>query len=124
MYCVKFDGLLPRFWADPPEYLRISVGFQGAKRNYNVITKELMKAKLVRVGNSRGIRIPKAILEQGGLQEAAELRIEKDRLVIAREHRPRQNREEAFAATGPSSIDELLLEALPSSTFDREDWQL
>jgi len=48
-----------------------------------------MKVKLVRIGNSRGIRIPKAVLGQCGLQEAAELRVEKDRLVIAREHRPR-----------------------------------
>jgi len=82
-----------------------------------------MKVKLVRIGNSRGIRIPKAIVEQCGLQEAVELRVEKDRLVIAREHRPRQGWEEAFFAAGPSSNDELLLEALPSSTFDREDWR-
>ena len=82
-----------------------------------------MKVKLVRIGNSRGIRIPKAILEQCGLREAAELRVEKDRLVIAREQRPRQGWEEAFLAAGPSSKDELLLEALQSSAFDREDWR-
>ena len=82
-----------------------------------------MKVKLVRIGNSRGIRIPKAILEQCGLREAAELRVEKDRLVIAREQRPRQGWEEAFLAAGPSSKDELLLEALPSNAFDREDWR-
>jgi antitoxin MazE len=93
--------------------------------DYNVITKEvqLMKVKLVRIGNSRGIRIPKAILEQCGLQEAAQLRVEKDCLVIAREHRPRQGWEEAFSAAGPSSNDELLLNALPSNAFDREDWR-
>ena len=82
-----------------------------------------MKVKLVRIGNSRGIRIPKAILEQCGLREAAELRVEKDRLVIAREQRPRQGWEEAFLAAGPSSKDELLLEALQSNAFDREDWR-
>jgi len=82
-----------------------------------------MKVKLVRIGNSRGIRIPKAVLEQCGLQEAADLRVEKDRLVIAREHRPRQGWDEAFIAARPSSNDELLLEALPSSVFDREDWR-
>lgn len=82
-----------------------------------------MKVKLVRIGNSRGIRIPKAILEQCGLREAAELRVEKDRLVIVREQRPRQGWEEAFLAAGPSSQDELLLEALLSSAFDREEWR-
>ena len=82
-----------------------------------------MKVKVVRIGNSRGIRIPKAVLEQCGLQEAAELRVEKDHLVIAPEHRPRQGWEEAFIAARPSSEDELLLDASPSSAFDREDWR-
>jgi len=82
-----------------------------------------MKVKLVRIGNSRGIRIPKAVLEQCGLQEAAELRVERGHLVIAPEHRPRDGWEEAFLAAGSSSNDELMLEALPDSAFDREDWR-
>lgn len=82
-----------------------------------------MKVKLVRIGNSRGIRIPKVILEQCGLQETADLQVERDRLVIARERRPRQDWEKAFVAAGPSSNDEILLEALPSNKFDREDWR-
>lgn len=82
-----------------------------------------MRVKLVRIGNSRGIRIPKAILEQCGLHEAAELRVERDHLVIAREHHPRQGWEEAFSAAGPSSDDELLIETLSSSAFDREEWR-
>ena len=82
-----------------------------------------MRVKLVRIGNSRGIRIPKVILEQCGLQETADLQVERDRLVIARERRPRQDWEEAFVVAGPSSNDETLLEALPSNKFDREDWR-
>ena len=82
-----------------------------------------MKVKLVRIGNSRGIRIPKAVLVQCGLQETADLRIEKDRLVIVRERHPRWGWERDFIAASPSSNDELLLEALPSSAFDREDWR-
>jgi antitoxin MazE len=82
-----------------------------------------MKVKLVRIGNSRGIRIPKSVLEQCGLREAADLRIEKNRLVLVPERRPRQGWEEAFIAAKPSSNDELLLEALPSSAFDREGWR-
>jgi antitoxin MazE len=82
-----------------------------------------MKVKLVRIGNSRGIRIPKSVLEQCGLQEAADLRIENNPLVLVCEHRPRQGWEEAFVAARPSADDELLLEGLPSSAFDREDWR-
>lgn len=82
-----------------------------------------MKVKLVRIGNSRGIRIPRVILEQCGFEETAELRVERDRLVIAREQHPREGWEEAFLAAGPSSNDELLLEAASSNKFDREDWR-
>ncbi len=48
-----------------------------------------MKVELVRVGNSRGIRIPKPIIEQCGFEDAVELRIENDHLVIAPARLPR-----------------------------------
>ena len=82
-----------------------------------------MKVELVRIGNSKGIRIPKPILEQCGLQGSVELRVENDRLVIAPGHRPREGWEEAFRAAGPSINDELLLDALPGNEFDQEDWR-
>ena len=34
-----------------------------------------MKARLVRIGNSRGIRLPKPLIEQAGLTDEVELRI-------------------------------------------------
>lgn len=82
-----------------------------------------MKLELVRIGNSRGIRIPKPILEQCGFQDAVELRIEDDHLVIAKGHTPREGWEEAFRAAGRSTDDELLLGTLPMNKFDREDWE-
>ena len=80
-----------------------------------------MTVELVRIGNSRGIRIPKPILEQCGLEDTVELRIENDHLVIAQGHRPREGWEEAFRAAGPSTEDELLLDT--RNQFDREEWQ-
>jgi len=82
-----------------------------------------MKARLVRIGNSRGIRIPKPILEQVGLQRVIELRVESDRLVIAPARLPRAGWEEAFRAAGTSTHDELLLDLLLPNGFDRKDWQ-
>jgi antitoxin MazE len=82
-----------------------------------------MKVELVRIGNSRGIRIPKPILEQCGFQDTVDLRAENDHLVIAPGHPPREGWEEAFRAAGPSIDDGLLLDALPSNQFDREDWR-
>ena len=81
-----------------------------------------MKVELVRVGNSRGIRIPKPIIEQCGFEDAVELRIENDHLVIAPARGPRAGWEEAFRAAGSSAHDELFLDS-PSSQFDREEWR-
>jgi antitoxin component of MazEF toxin-antitoxin module len=50
-----------------------------------------MKIELVRIGNSRGIRIPKPLIEQCGFGDTVEVHVEQDRLVIAQDHAPRQD---------------------------------
>jgi len=82
-----------------------------------------MKTELVRIGNSRGIRIPKPIIEQCRLGDTVEMRIEDDRLVISSQRKPRQGWEEAFRAAGSAESDELLLESIPANKFDREEWE-
>ena len=93
--------------------------------DYNVITRCLspVKVELVRIGNSRGIRIPKPILEQCGFKDTVELRVENDHLVMFPGRLPREGWEEAFRSAGPSTHDELLLDALPENEFDQEDWR-
>ncbi len=82
-----------------------------------------MTTELVRIGNSRGIPIPKPLIQQCGLQGTVELRVEKGFLVIAPARRAREGWEEAFRAAGPSGEDELLLDTLPPNKFDREEWR-
>ena len=82
-----------------------------------------MKTALVRIGNSRGIRIPKPIIEQCRLGDRVEMRVEDDRVVISSERAPRQGWDEAFRAAGPAEDDRLLLESLPPNKFDREEWK-
>lgn len=82
-----------------------------------------MKTDLIRIGNSRGVRIPKPVIEQCGLGERVELRVENHRLVISPERRPRQGWEEAFRAAGSATHDELLLEATEPNEFDRKEWR-
>jgi antitoxin MazE len=82
-----------------------------------------MKAELVRIGNSRGIRIPKPLIEQYGFGDTVELLIEKDRLIITRSRPPRAGWQEAFTAAAPSAETEpLLLESLSPNEFDQEEW--
>lgn len=82
-----------------------------------------MRTELVRIGNSRGIRIPKPIIEQCGFGEIVEVRVERDCLVVSPERRPRQSWNDAFRASGSAGSDELMLEGTGSNDFDREEWK-
>ena len=82
-----------------------------------------MKIELVRIGNSRGIRIPKPIIEQCGFGDTVELRIEKDRLIIAPDRAPRKEWNDAFSVAGSADHDELLTDELAPNQFDRENWR-
>ncbi len=82
-----------------------------------------MKAELVRIGNSRGIRLPKPLIEQCQLGDTVEMVVEEGRLVISPAHVPRQGWDEAFRAAPPSENDQLLLKAVRPNRFDREDWK-
>ena len=81
-----------------------------------------MKTDLIRIGNSRGIRIPKPIIKQCGLGEAVELRVENERIIISPERQPRVGWEEKFRTAGCPAVDELLLDA-GTNEFDRKEWQ-
>ena len=82
-----------------------------------------MKTTLIPIGNSRGVRIPKPIIEQCGLTEHVEMDVQ-DRMILI--HAPRQPRAgwaEAFARMARAG-DDTLLDGQPTSTrWDEEDWQ-
>jgi len=82
-----------------------------------------MKTELVRIGNSRGIRIPKPLIEQCGLEGTVDLSVENDRLVVSPGRRLRQGWTEAFQIAGSTRDDELLLEPMRASEFDRKEWK-
>ncbi len=80
-----------------------------------------MKAELVRIGNSRGIRIPKPLIEQCGFREIVELRVENDRLIVSPDRKPRAGWREAFRAAGSAIPDDVVLPDFPNA-FDDEEW--
>jgi antitoxin MazE len=82
-----------------------------------------MRTDLVRIGNSRGIRIPKPIIEQCGFGEKVELRVDNHRLIVSPQRAPREDWEKAFRAAGSSADDELLLEGVAANEFDRKEWK-
>ena len=83
-----------------------------------------MKSRIVRIGNSRGIRIPKPLLEQVGLQEEIELEAEGNCLVIRPAARPRANWEAAFKAMAERKDDRLLDGENPLGTrWEKDEWE-
>jgi len=70
-----------------------------------------MKAEIITIGNSRGIRIPKLVLEQCGIKKEICLEIENDRIVITPARRkPRAGWDQAFGLMGQNGDDALLID--------------
>jgi antitoxin MazE len=80
-----------------------------------------MRLELTRIGNSRGIRIPKPLIVQCGFGDVVELRVVPEGLVITPHRRSRQGWREAFAAD--YKPERLLLGDLPANAFDRKEWK-
>ena len=80
-----------------------------------------IQSKIIKIGNSRGIRIPHALLEQAGLTDDVEMRVEGDQLIIHSRRIPRQDWEPLFAAMAENADDQLLDEPLPTQ-WDEEEW--
>ncbi|MGE3804813.1 MAG: AbrB/MazE/SpoVT family DNA-binding domain-containing protein [Gemmataceae bacterium] len=82
-----------------------------------------MKTRIVAIGNSQGIRIPKLLLEQTGLSGEVEISAEKDALVIRAAKKPRSDWAAAFEKMAQHGDDALLDEAAPSlSDWDKDEW--
>ncbi len=81
-----------------------------------------MKTRLVRIGNSLGVRLPKAVLEQSEMPEEVELSVARHRIVIRPARKPREGWEEAFSKAGAGK-EELLVPDGLENEWDHEDWQ-
>ncbi len=81
-----------------------------------------MKAHLVRIGNSRGIRIPKVLIEQAGITDEVELQVEEGRIIISDARSHRRGWTEAAMALAEAGEDHLLDPAV-STRFEDEEWQ-
>jgi antitoxin MazE len=88
-------------------------------RNYIVDT---MRAEIIRIGNSRGIRIPKAILEQCGFGDEVELEVQGKDLIL---HNPGKAREgwDAIFARAKKDGPEPPLDPHVATSWDEEEWE-
>jgi len=83
-----------------------------------------MKTNIVRIGNSKGIRLPKSVLDQCRLKDSVELEVEGNALVIRPVHAPRSGWVEAFSGMARHGDDKFLDEDVVLATeWDRTEWR-
>jgi antitoxin MazE len=58
--------------------------------------KTAHKAKLVAIGNSRGVRLPKELIAQAGLEDDIELTVRDGEIILANRRHPRQGWAKSF----------------------------
>ena len=81
-----------------------------------------MKTRLVRIGNSRGVRLPKAIIAQAGLTDEVELGVQDGAVIIARATSPRAGWADAARQMRQRGEDRLIDPHVPTR-FDEKEWQ-
>lgn len=81
-----------------------------------------MKAKIIKIGNSRGIRIPNTLLEEVQLEDEVLLEASRGAIVIRPAHVARQDWHDAFREMAMRGDDRLLDGSHSFSSWDGEDW--
>ena len=83
-----------------------------------------MRAHIVKIGNSQGIRIPKPLLDQTGIKDDVELEVDKDHIIIRPISNPRSGWDDAFKVMAQNGDDELVTGNVEiAHSWDDEEWQ-
>jgi len=83
-----------------------------------------IKSRIVKIGNSQGVLIPKLLLEQSNLGDEVELVLEEGQIILRRSHAVRHGWEEAFQTMAERGDDVLLDgDVQPAAQWDEEDWE-
>ena len=113
---------------NPIAHLTIGAAQNGLTKSLLVLTMYLraggasMKTRIVRIGNSKGIRLPKPLLEQVGLVGEVDLEVRDGALVISPAEPLRAGWREAAILLAERKEDALLDAPMPTR-FDAEEWE-
>ena len=81
----------------------------------------MIRSKVVKIGNSRGVRIPRTMLEQAGLIDEIEMVVEGNSLIIQSARLSRQGWDAQFAAMAERGDDRLFDQGTPT-LWEEEAW--
>jgi antitoxin MazE len=79
------------------------------------------RTRIVRIGNSQGIRVPRPLIEQAQLPEEVELHAEPGRLIVRAARGAREGWADSARAMRARGEDGLL-DAPTATAFDDEEW--
>lgn len=68
-----------------------------------------MQMDIIKIGNSKGIRLPQTVLKQCGIESKVELEIQDDYIIIKPVKTPRQGWAEAFKLMHKNNDDSMLV---------------
>lgn len=81
-----------------------------------------MRTQIIRIGNSRGVRLPKLLIEQAGFEDEVELKVVKGKITISKPEQPRQGWAKAAAQAAARNDDQLPNDYTPTN-FDETEWK-
>lgn len=81
-----------------------------------------MKSQIVQIGNSQGVRIPKALLEETKISGEIEMEVHPDGILIKNIKKPRGDWDARFRAAVESD-DDLSHNGHPATRFEKREWQ-
>lgn len=81
-----------------------------------------IRTRIVRIGNSQGVRIPKPLLEQSGIHAEVEIEVHGDHLVVRAAPQRRVSWEAAFAEMAERQ-DDALLDDESTIDWDQLEWE-
>lgn len=83
-----------------------------------------MKTKLIRIGNSQGVRIPKPLIEESGLSEEIEMILRDNEIVLRSAEETRKDWDERFEEMARQGDDQLLdqEDIERPSEWDETEW--
>jgi antitoxin MazE len=71
---------------------------------------QIMKASIIKIGNSKGLRLNKSILERYNIKDTVELILEKGRIILKPLDQPRKGWGNAFSKMHANQDDNLLID--------------
>ncbi len=81
----------------------------------------MIRTRMIKIGNSQGVRIPKLLLEQSGIQAEVEIEVQGNHLIIRAAPHRRAGWDDAFATMAKHKDDVLLDEVTPNH-WDQVEW--